>query len=578
MSMVSTPAPSVASPSRSPFWLAFDRLTSGAKGPLLAAALVLVSALPGIFALPPLDRDEARFAQASAQMLETGDLVDIRYLGDARNKKPVGIHWFQAASVQLVSAVERRQIWAYRLPSLLGAMVAAAACVWGASSFFTGRAAVFAGAILGASLLLSSEAFIAKTDAVLCGAITLSMAALCRLYGASRGIGEAGRGVKALFWFGQAIAILDKGPVGPMVAALALVALALADRQGRWIKTLGWLWGALLIGLIVGPWALAITVVTDGGFWTEAVGGDMAAKVLGARERHGAPPGLHLLLLPLLIFPASLLLPAAAVAGWRERASPGVRFALCWLIPTWIVFELSPTKLVHYTLPLYGAVAWLMAAALNDPARAAFRPRVRWIGGSLSIVCGLVIAAGAITATVLYGGASAFAWAGLSALLASATGIVGAVALGKRRIEAGLLACLILGVGAHLALTGLAPRLTALWPSARVAERLIKDHLDPRNGVTTGPVALVGYAEPSLVFALGSGTELDNAADGADSVSDGQPAIVEQRQDAAFRAALAAGHIPAEPVETVRGFDYSLGKRVALTIWRSLAPSTPDAP
>jgi len=142
-------------------------------------------------------------------------------------------------------------------------------------------------------------------------------------------------------------------------------------------------------------------------------------------------------------------------------------------------------------------------------------------------------------------------------------------------MQAGLLAALALGVGAHLALIGLTCSLTALWPSARVAARLVQDRLDPRNGVTTGPVALVGYAEPSLVFALGS-AELDNAADGADSVSDGQPAIVEQRQDPAFRAALAAGHIAAQPVETVRGFDYSLGKPVALTIWRSLAPPPPD--
>jgi hypothetical protein len=218
-----------------------------------------------------------------------------------------------------------------------------------------------------------------------------------------------------------------------------------------------------------------------------------------------------------------------------------------------------------------------MAAALNDPAKAAFGPRTRWIGGGVSILSGLLLAAGVVTAAVLYGGAPALAWAALSALFALAVGLIGAIDLGTRRIEAGLLACLALGVGAHVALTGaLAPRLTALWPSARVADRLAKDHLDPRNGVTTGPVALVGYAEPSLVFALGSGTELDNAADGADSVSDGQPAIVEQRQDKAFRAALAAGHIPAEPVETVRGFDYSIGKPVALTIWRSLAPPPPD--
>ena len=66
------------------------------------AALVALSLLcfgPGFVSLQPMDRDEPRFAQASKQMLETGDLVDIRFQDEARNKKPVGIYWAQAAAV-----------------------------------------------------------------------------------------------------------------------------------------------------------------------------------------------------------------------------------------------------------------------------------------------------------------------------------------------------------------------------------------------------------------------------------------------------------------------------------------------
>lgn len=59
----------------------------------VAAMLVmLVLALPGFFSLPPVDRDEARFAQSSAQMLASGDLVDIRLGDEPRYKKPVGIY------------------------------------------------------------------------------------------------------------------------------------------------------------------------------------------------------------------------------------------------------------------------------------------------------------------------------------------------------------------------------------------------------------------------------------------------------------------------------------------------------
>src|SRR3569833_4744984 len=87
-------------------------------------------------------------------MLETRDFVVIRYQDEPRFKKPVGIHWLQAASVSLLSSPEAREIWAYRIPSLLGAMLAAAACAWGASAFFGPPAGLLVGALLGLSFLL----------------------------------------------------------------------------------------------------------------------------------------------------------------------------------------------------------------------------------------------------------------------------------------------------------------------------------------------------------------------------------------------------------------------------------------
>src|ERR1700753_3154791 len=159
------------------------RWSRGWRGPALAALIAFLAGLPRPIAAPPLDRDESRFAEATAQMLETGDFVVIRYQDEPRFKKPVGIHWLQAASVRLFSNPEDRHIWAYRLPSLLGAMLAAAACAWGAAAFFGPRGGAIAGAVLGSSFLLSTEALMATTDAALCAAVTWMMAALARIYG-----------------------------------------------------------------------------------------------------------------------------------------------------------------------------------------------------------------------------------------------------------------------------------------------------------------------------------------------------------------------------------------------------------
>jgi 4-amino-4-deoxy-L-arabinose transferase-like glycosyltransferase len=146
-----------------------DDWSRGWRGPLFAALVALIAGLPGLFAMPPLDRDESRFAQATSQMLETGDYVVIKFQDQPRFKKPVGIHWLQAVSVKAFSDAEDRRHLGLSHPVLLGAMLAAAACAWGAAALFDPRTGLIAGSILGATFLLSSEAFIAKTDAALCG-------------------------------------------------------------------------------------------------------------------------------------------------------------------------------------------------------------------------------------------------------------------------------------------------------------------------------------------------------------------------------------------------------------------------
>src|SRR5689334_22110345 len=106
----------------------------------------LICFLPGFFNIGPIDRDEARFAQATKQMIESGDYVDIRFQDEVRYKKPVGIYWLQAAVVKTAEAVgiprARTRISLYRIPSLVGALGAVLAIYWCALAFVTRRGAV----------------------------------------------------------------------------------------------------------------------------------------------------------------------------------------------------------------------------------------------------------------------------------------------------------------------------------------------------------------------------------------------------------------------------------------------------
>jgi 4-amino-4-deoxy-L-arabinose transferase-like glycosyltransferase len=156
----------------------------------LLVVFSLLAFLPGFFQIPPVDRDEARFAQATKQMLETRDYVDIRFQNEVRYKKPVGIYWLQAAAVKAGEALgvpqARTTIWLYRLPSLLGAIGAVLLTYWAALAFVPRRAALLAALMMASSVLLGVEARLAKTDAMLLLTSVAAMGALARIYLASQ--------------------------------------------------------------------------------------------------------------------------------------------------------------------------------------------------------------------------------------------------------------------------------------------------------------------------------------------------------------------------------------------------------
>src|SRR5271169_6627903 len=186
MTTTSGAAPRPYWPSNGPGMLLDFAANSHLRAAVFLVAVSLFAFLPGFFRIPPVDRDEAYFAQASKQMIETGDYVDIRYQDDVRYRKPVGIYWLQAAVVNTASALgvpdARQKIWLYRVPSLIGAIGAVLATYWCALAFVSRRGAVLAALMITTSTILGTEARLAKTDAVLLLTIVVAMSVLARVY------------------------------------------------------------------------------------------------------------------------------------------------------------------------------------------------------------------------------------------------------------------------------------------------------------------------------------------------------------------------------------------------------------
>ena len=534
--------------------------TGGLVPYALLALLALALYLPGIAAIPPFDRDEARFAEASRQMLESGDFIRIRFQDAARNKKPAGIYWLQAASVALFSTPQSRAIWPYRLPSLLGATAAALLTLAFGRRFFPGeaRAGPAAAVLLGSSLALVAEAHLAKTDAMLLATVVAAQGALGLVYTRLRAGRPPGWGPALVFWIAQALAILLKGPVEPAIALLTVAALAIADRDIRWIAGLRPLPGLVVTAALVMPWLVAVERATGGRFLAGALGHDLLPKLLGGAESHGAPPGSYLLLLPATFWPGSLYLVPALYCGWRQRREAAPRFLLAWLVPAWVLFELVPTKLPHYVLPLYPALALLAGRALAAGPALALPRAVLLADRVVAVLWSAVTLALAllILALPLYLGHGPGIAAIAGAALTLAIG--GALFLSGRRyiLVAPLAFVLVLSLAAVL------PGLDRLWLSRSAAALVARDPPAPGE-----PILSIGYSEPSLVFLLGPRTRFASPSTAALALAHGGRALVSGSERAAFTTALAARGLAGHAEGAVSGLDYSTGKRLVLTLY-----------
>lgn len=540
---------------------------------LAVAAFAALVGFAGLWTLPPLDRDEARFAQATAQMLETGDFITIRFQDSERNKKPAGIYWLQAASVSLFSNVEAREIWAYRLPSLLGVVLASIFTYLAGAKLFDPRTAFLGAILLASAPAVAGEATIAKTDAMLLAAVCLAQLAFVEIYlRAESSEKKRGWTWPIIFWTALAAGILLKGPIAPMVVGLTGAVMIFRRPYVAWPGALRPLAGALILIVLIAPWAMAINMATQGRFFAEAVGVDMLAKAAVSQESHVGPPGYHLALASAMLWPAAALIPSGLALAWRARRDWATTFLIGWLVPGWIVFELAATKLPHYVLPLYPALALFAARAAYAGSDA---PNwTRKLGALLYLGAGLVASVLVGLLPVLYDAAPmkpvCFSGAGA---IAVATIVVTFLFWRGRGVIGGVAAAALSAVLAWTLLNGVLPRLDQLRVSPRLSEALDAADLHPlRDGAD--PVAIAGYYEPSAVFLMGTDTILTDGAGAARYLAKGpgRAVIVEARLQTDFEAALAAERISARALAVVDGLNYSNGDTVSLTVYAFSPP------
>jgi 4-amino-4-deoxy-L-arabinose transferase-like glycosyltransferase len=313
--------------------------------------------------------------------------------------------------------------------------------------------------------------------------------------------------------------------------------------------------------VLVLPWFIAIFWRAGDAFFADSIGGDMLSK-LAAQESHGAPPGVYLLLFWVTFWPGAPLAAMATPAVLRARREPGAQFLLAWLVPSWIVFELVLTKLPHYVLPLYPAIAILTIGALERRvlSRSWLMRGAAWwfvIPAGASVIA--VIGAITLTRQPVF-----LAWPFVAAALIF--GLFAWWLYDDNRAERSLLNAVVSSMFLAIALYGvILPALTPLFPSAEIARAL-------RNVVCVGPkAAAAGFHEPSLVFMTDTSTLLTDGSGAADFLGQGSCrfALVESRAERGFAQRAEAIGLRYNVATRIDGYNFSQGKAISIAIFRS---------
>jgi len=572
----------------------------------LLILLCLAFFLNGIVALPPTDRDESLFAQATKQMIETGDYVDIHYLGTPRYKKPIGIYWLQSFSVRLLNPQHRDEIWAYRVPSLIGATVAVLMTAAIGALLFNGAVGFTAAVMLATCLDLTVEAHLAKTDAVLLATVMVAMFGLVRAYIGNYSPPLAG-GIKGglvnsstpvdqppppppasgvgttlnafLFWTAIGLGILVKGPVILLPVVATLLWLRFTDKNLTWFARLKPWIGIPYTFALIAPWFIAINLASHGQFTQQAGGHDFLAKLWQGQERGFMPPGFYLATFPVMFFPFSLFALLAIPDAWHQRRDQAVRFCLGWIVPTWIMFEISSTKLPHYILPAYPAIALLTAKAFLDGFPILAASAKRWwmmTAVSLWMIVGMVFAVGFAALPFIVDhriDVLQIVTSGLF-LIAQSAGLLFFL---QRRKQASLM---VLTLGMML-FSGMAightlPNLQRLWVSREIMQQA--KNLAP---CPIFKIVSAGYEEPSLAFLAGSETKFtpNGVYAAAEMQSDRcRVGIVSRRLLKQFLTASADFPLQPYPVGTVvEGINIGHGSGTELSFYLMPQTKLPEA-
>ena len=424
------------------------------RATLLIAGLAFLTFFVGLGRPAITDSDEAFYAQAGREMVETGDWTTPRYNGGYRFEKPVLFYW-------LVALGEL----AARAPSALAGLGLALAAFACARRWYDDETAVLAGAVTATSFGYVLVARQALPDLALAFFITTATWAAFEALVVPQPAGGRRRWLVAA---GVALAagFLTKGPVGLVLPALAVGPPAVwrrvveARRAGRGPGPFAGLAGdvgllaAICLALAL-PWFAAMTATHGAGYLERFFIDENVERFATARYNDPRPFWYYVPIVVGGLLPWSPLMlvwwrPLRRTLAGARRIAPVELWLGLWALAPLVFYSTSVGKQPRYVLPILPPLAILLARAVSralarQAAGEGARDRLVAAGGTISGLVLMLFAAAAARAGVLLsdGPGTSIRIASLLIALAGLGVVVAALSRRPRRLPVALAAAAV---------------------------------------------------------------------------------------------------------------------------------------
>lgn len=460
------------SPVASSFW----------RDAVLVFLLALALLLPGSWLLPLVDRDEPKFSQATAEMMERGSWTVPTFNGEYRFDKPPLTYWWMAAHMAILGKTEL----ATRLHTILSAALVAVLLYEFGLVLFSRWAGLWAAGGWMTSLQVALHGRLAVADMPMILAVVVIARCLYALLFTET---KTGRWKwQVLLAFALAFGFLAKGPIAWLVPLLGLILTRLMlwrSLPQPWSR-LGWWWVVPSSLGLIAIWGIPALMETQGKFAESGLGEHVVERGFRSFNDRLFVPFYYPLTMFLSLYPWSpLLFPGISLV--RERWSAKQAFLVGWFVAPFLIFMFYATQLPHYVMPGFPAFFLLLFQAGKAPVCSKWWHHVgfRLVHGIVMVVLltavGVLAFVGSPNPTLTLG--LVFLLAGVGALGAMSLAAVKGFRFGGAIFTIFYIFCWL--ASSHY--------LAKVHPVPPLAQRIAQQ---------AGEVELVGmgYAEPSLVF------------------------------------------------------------------------------